>query len=89
MNWGYVFTIFVTFATLLIVAQRLPERGRRMFRGFIVFMAFFLMIRFQFHVENVIGYLLGWFTSFVFWLLIGRYNPVKQESDIKVYGLDD
>lgn len=89
MNWGYVFTIAITFSILLIVAQRLPERGRRFFRGFVVFMAFFLMIRYEQHLENIMGYLLAFLTSFLFWVLVGRYNPVKQESDIKVFGLDD
>lgn len=89
MNWGYFLTIGVTFSFLLIVAQRLPERGKRMFRGFVVFMAFFLMIRYEQHLENILGYAFALFMSFLFWGLIGRYNPVQQESDIKVYGLDD
>jgi hypothetical protein len=27
--------------------------------------------------------------NFLFWLLIGRYNPVGSSEDIQVLGLDD
>lgn len=29
------------------------------------------------------------FLNFVFWVLIGRYNPVKSSDDIQVLGMDD
>lgn len=89
MNWGYIALIAVAFGLMLIIAQRVIPRHRRMTRGFIVFMAIFLMCRYQYQVENLIGYGFALLLSFLFWLLIGKYNPVKNESDIKVYGLND
>lgn len=89
MDWGYTLLIAFSFGALLIIAQRVVANRRRMMRGFIVFMAIFLMIRYELHFENVIGYIIAIFISFLFWLLIGRYNPVSNDSGIKVYGMDD
>lgn len=91
MDWGYIALIALVFGALLIIAQRVVPRHRRMTRGFIVTMAIMLMCRYDpsLQVANLIGYALALFISFLFWLLIGRYNPVKAEADIKVYGLND
>lgn len=91
MNWGYMLLVAVGFGLLLILSQRIVQRHKRTFRGFIVTIAILLMIRYEFHLENVIGYALALMLSFLFWLLIGRYNQVgdEDETGIKVYGLDD
>lgn len=89
MDWGYVTLVAVTFSILLIIAQRVEERRRRMVRGFIVSMAILLMIRYELQDENLVGYVIALFVSFLFWLLIGRYNRVGSSDVIKVYGMDD
>lgn len=90
MDWSYILLIAITFSLLLIIAQRMIERRRRLMRGFIVSMAILLMIRYELHLENVIGYMIALIMSYLFWLLIGRYNPVGEGDDaIKVFGLDD
>jgi uncharacterized membrane protein YccC len=91
MNTGYLLLVAVSFSFLLILSQRIVARHKRMFRGFIVSMAILLMIRYEFHTENLIGYAIALFISFSFWVLIGRYNEVgdDDETGIKVYGLDD
>ena len=91
MNWGYVTLVAIVFSILLILAQRIARRHQRMFYGFVVSMGILLMIRYEQQLENIIGYAIALFVGFVFWLLIGRYNPVGDEDNegIKVYGLDD
>lgn len=89
MDGGYILLIAITFTILLILAQRMEEGRKRFMRGFIVSMAILLMIRYELQLENVIGYVIALFNSFLFWLLIGRYNAVGTSDEIKVYGLDD
>jgi flagellar biosynthesis protein FliR len=89
MNGGYLLLVGISFGILLILSQRIVPRHKRMFRGFIVTMAIFLMIRYEYHLETLLGYVLAIFLSFLFWLLIGRYNPVNDKDEIKVYGLND
>lgn len=90
MNSGYLLLVSVAFGLLLILAQRIEARHKRMFRGFIVTMAIFLMIRYEYQGETLLGYGFALLISYLFWLFIGRYNPVKNSNDeIKVYGLND
>jgi len=83
--------IVVVFSVLLILSQRIVARHKRMFRGFIISMALLLMIRYEYHSENLVGYAIALVISFLFWVLIGRYNEVgdDDQTGIKVYGLDD
>ena len=89
MNWGYLLAVSLFFGFLLIIAQRVQASRRRIMRGFIVSMALLLMIRYEWQLENIIGYFVALFLSFTFWLLIGRYNPVGEGENITVYGMDD
>lgn len=89
MNGGYVTLVGISFGLLLILSQRVVPGRKRLFRGFIVTMALFLMIRYQYQWETLLGYVFALFLSFLFWILIGRYNPVAEKSDIVVYGLND
>lgn len=91
MNWGYMLVVAFGFGLLLILSQRIVQRHKRTFRLFILAAAGLLMIRYELHLENLLGYLLALFLSFLFWLFIGRYNEVgnEDETEIKVYGLDD
>lgn len=91
MNWGYLLSVTLVFTFLLIFSQRIVQRHQRAFRGFVVTMAILLMIRYEFQTENLIAYGISLVISFLFWVLIGRYNKVgnADEEGIKVYGLDD
>lgn len=93
MDWSQFFAVFITFSTLWIMAQRIAARHQRAFRIFIIVFAifwFWLRAALYFRVM-LIGMLASLVLSFLFWLLIGRYNPAgdKDEEAIKVYGLDD
>ncbi len=89
MDWGYIWLIGLAFGVMLILAQRIKPRQKRLFRGFIVTMAVILMIRYDLQGENLVGYFIALVISYLFWLLIGRYNPVESREEIKVYGLND
>ena len=39
--------------------------------------------------EGWFALMIALFLNFLFWLLIGRYNPVGSSDEIKVLGLDD
>lgn len=39
--------------------------------------------------ESTAGVVLALVLNFLFWLLIGRYNPVGSSDDIHVIGMDD
>lgn len=93
MDWSQFFVIFIVFSVLWILAQRISTRHQRMFRVFIVLFAIaWMSMRLNlFFWEMILGITASLMMSFLFWLLIGRYNPVgnKDEEGIKVYGLDD
>lgn len=89
MDWGYILLITTSFSTLLILAQRAHPSKKRLIRGFIVSMAILLMIRYELQGENLLAYFFALLISFLFWLLIGRYNPSNTEKEIRVFGMDD
>ena len=93
MDWSQFFVVFIVFSILWILAQRVSERHQRMFRIFIVLFAMgWMSMRLNlFFWEMILGITASLVMSFLFWVLIGRYNPVgnKDEDGIKVYGLDD
>ncbi|MGB1287617.1 MAG: hypothetical protein ACPG7F_13840 [Aggregatilineales bacterium] len=86
---NYFLLIAATFGLLLILSQRLEDGRKRGFRMFIGFVGLILLSRQNLVMENVLGFIAGLFISFVFWLLIGRYNPPGSSDEIKVFGMDD
>ena len=90
METGYIALIAFVFSLLLIVSQRIVTRHQKGFRSFIIFMAILLFLRMNREQENIIGLVIALIISYLFWLLIGRYNKVKNSDEaIKVFGLDD
>lgn len=93
MDWSQFSVVLIVFSFLWILAQRISERHQRGFRIFIVLFAIgWMSMRLSlFFWEMTLGIFLSLVISFLFWLLIGRYNPVgnPDEDSIKVYGLDD
>jgi hypothetical protein len=39
--------------------------------------------------EALVGFIIAVVISFLFWLLVGRYNPVGSSDAIRVLGMDD
>jgi len=90
MNWGYALVVATTFSILFILSQRIVRGYKRGFRMFIAFLAIFLfLMQADLIRETLFAYAIALLLSFLFWLLIGRYNPVGEEDTIKVYGMDD
>ncbi len=93
MDWSQFFVVFIVFSVLWILAQRISTRHQRMFRIFIILFAIaWMSMRLNlFFWELILGISASLVMSFLFWLLIGRYNPVgnRDEEGIKVFGLDD
>lgn len=92
MDWGYIGAVTLFFTLILIFAQRIEAKRKRIARYFIVLMMILLMLRPNYTYlrgQNLVAYAIALFLSFVFWLVIGRYNPVGTSDTIKVYGMDD
>ena len=93
MNWGYVLLITMVTTLLLLIVQR-TESTRRRLAAVLVALCLLVIrhnafIKADLHEETLIAFALGLLFSGIFWLLIGRYNPVGSSDDIKVMGLDD
>ena len=93
MDWHYVALIGTAFTLLLLTIQRTEARRRRL-AGFLVALALLLIrhnafLKGDLHEETLAAFILALIASFLFWLLIGRYNPVKSQDNVHVMGMDD
>jgi hypothetical protein len=93
MDTSYIALISITVTILLIFVQRTEKSKRRLVWGIVIIS--FLVIRHNafikndLHEETLIGFIIGFVLSGLFWLLIGKYNPVGSSDDIRVIGMDD
>lgn len=93
MDWGYLIIITLVFTLLLIVVQR-TESGRRklslmLFVIIVLILRHNAFVRGDVHEETLIAVIVSLVLSFLFWLFIGRYNPVGSSDSIQVIGMDD
>lgn len=91
MDGSYVTLIAISFSVLLILSQRIEPRHRGKLR-FVIFLTVvgLWLARYNLRVEHSTGVAIALVVNFLFWLFIGRYNPVQSSEDtIKVYGMDD
>lgn len=92
---GQFQTIFaVVFALLLLIIQRADQKHRRMVMLVIGFFTCPLIALFaltsQLIGETLYGLGIGALFNFLFWIIIGRYNPVRSSDEtIQVLGMDD
>ena len=91
MESGYIAIVAAVYTGLLIVSQRIVARHQGRFRNFLIFTVILLFLRMNRFQENLIGIAIALAVSYLFWLLIGRYNKMgnPDAENIKVYGLDD
>lgn len=93
MDWNYVALISITAALLLVMIQRTVPNRRRLAAAFVILIGLIIrqnaFIKGDLHEETLIAAIAGFVLSGLFWLLIGRYNPVDAGDDIKVLGMDD
>ena len=93
MDWNYLGLISVLVALLLVMIQRTEPKRRRL-AAFVVLPVLLIFREYAFlkgdlHEETLLAFVVGFVLSFLFWLLIGRYNPVGRDSEVKVIGMDD
>ena len=94
MQTEYVILLTLFISGMLLIVQRSERKYRR-----VVFLLFMLsaglllrdfVISRQIEREGYTALALSLVINFLFWLLIGRYNPVgSSDSNIQVLGMDD
>lgn len=93
MDWNYIGLIALLVALLLVMIQRTEPKRRRL--AVILVIPTLLIIRQNaflkgdLHEETLLAFAIGFVLSLLFWLLIGRYNPVGRDGEVKVIGMDD
>jgi phosphoglycerol transferase MdoB-like AlkP superfamily enzyme len=94
MQGDYVLILTILFTLLLFVIQRTERKYRlwvivltlltagTLLRNFVIYR--------QLESEGWLALGIALFLNFLFWLLIGRYNPVgSSDKNIQVLGMDD
>ena len=92
MDVGSLILLALSFTVLFILVQRAEASRKRIVR--VVVFLLILFIAWYANTANlqreaIVGFIVGAVLSFLFWLLIGRYNPVGSSDDIHVLGMDD
>jgi hypothetical protein len=92
MDGGLVFLLVLSFGTVIFVIQRTESKRRRVV-SFIMFLVFLVLVwlvnRLGAWREAIVGLLIALVLNGLFYILIGRYNPVGSSDDIHVLGMDD
>ena len=92
MNVGILLLLAVIMTVMLFWVQR-AERKRRVIVIIIMLLPAELIRRYVFyrgvHTEAWIALFIALMLNVLFWLLIGRYNPVHSSDEIQVIGMDD
>lgn len=92
MNSGAIVLVTAGFGFIIFLIQRTEPQKRR---GVSLFMSLFalMLVWFigsrQIWGEGLAGFFLALFLNYLFWILIGRYNPVGSSDNIRVLGMDD
>lgn len=93
MDLNYIALIAITVSLLFILIQRTAPNRRRLSIAFVILCLLIIhhntSIKNDLHEETLLAFLLGLLVSGLFWLLIGRYNPVDKDEEIQVMGMDD
>jgi len=92
MNWGSYIILTGWFGMMFLLIQRAETRRRRTVT---ILMIFAGVLTFAWAAGQnltgavVAGLITALIFNFLFWLLIGRYNPVGSSEDIRVIRMDD
>ncbi|MCY3945580.1 MAG: hypothetical protein OXF44_04775 [Anaerolineaceae bacterium] len=93
MNAGVILLLTLVLGVMFFLIQRAEKRRRRLVALVMAGLAFLLWYFANFRQlgsEFTASLLLALLLNFLFWLLIGRYNPVgDSDSGIRVLGMDD
>jgi hypothetical protein len=92
MNSGYLILITIVFSILFVFLQRSEARRRFIVLGLVLLVGALIgqnAANRNLGFESLIGLVLGSILAFLFWLLVGRYNPVGSSDNIRVVRMDD
>jgi hypothetical protein len=92
MQVSYFLLLFFTIGFLLFLFQRTEAKKRRIVALVMVVLSIviFNFIRYRnLHSEAQAAFVSALVVNFLFWVLIGRYNPPKSSDEIQVIGMDD
>lgn len=92
MQIGIIALLTASFTVMLLLVQR-SERRRRLLVALLMLGIGELIRRYvwyrDFHGEGWIALVIAVIFNLLFFVLIGRYNPVGSTDRIHVYGMDD
>ncbi len=92
MDWGAFFTFTLLISLLVFLTQR-AEAKRRFAVALMMLIPGILLRNLAVYreVEREAWFALvaALFLNFMFWALIGRYNPVPNSDEMRVLGMDD
>lgn len=93
MDWNYVGFITIIVTLLFLLVQRTVPKRRRSSIAFLILCLVIIrhnaFVKSDLHEETLLACLFAIALGGAFWLLIGRYNPVETNDEIRVMGMDD
>jgi hypothetical protein len=92
MDVGSLLLLMLSFTVLFVMVQRAEVKRKRIVRYIVVLLILFIAWyanTTNLQREAIFGFIFAVVISFLFWLLVGRYNPVGSSDDIRVLGMDD
>ncbi|MEO8611979.1 MAG: hypothetical protein ABI690_29045 [Chloroflexota bacterium] len=92
MDVGSFILLMLSFTVLFIMVQRAEIKRKRLVRYIAILLVLFIAWyanTANLQREALFGFFVAVVVSFLFWLLVGRYNPVGSSDDIRVLGMDD
>jgi hypothetical protein len=92
MDGGILLLLVLSLGTIFFVLQR-TEAKRRRIVGFVMFLVVLVLVWLvnirSAWGEAVVGLIIALILNGLFYVLIGKYNPVGSSDDIHVLGMDD
>lgn len=92
MNLELLTLFTLAFGMMIFLIQRSESKRRRLV-ALLMLIAAELIRRYavfrDVNTEVLLAFIIALFLNFLFWLLIGRYNPVGSSDNIQVLGMDD
>lgn len=92
MNLSLMLSLIIVFGLLLFLFQR-TEPKKRLIVLLLILLPGELLRRFivyrDINTEGLLAFMTALILNFLFWMLIGRYNPPRSSDEIQVIGMDD
>jgi hypothetical protein len=92
MDIGSLILLALSFTILFVMVQRAEAKRKRIVRITAILLVLFMLWyanTTSLQSEALVGFIIALVISFLFWLLVGRYNPVGSSDAIRVLGMDD